>query len=615
MLSIIALIVSLIFITGCSNGIPTVKGFEVFFTVLDENNIPIENAVTTLDGKSKVTDSDGIAIFTKLDGTYDYNISANNYESKEGLVVVSGDNVSVNINLNQLTTGYSITFFVQDAKGDPIKSATIIFDNEEGTTNSNGIFSFIRPDGTYNYGVNAEGYLGLVDQTITVEGANLTEIINLSLDTPDGYIGIFDWEDLNNVRNDLGAAYFLMNNLDSNTPGYNTYASSTANEGSGWLPIGDDQNQFAGRFKGNNFIISDLFIHRPSETFIGLFARINGQEGVIIDLGLEKVTITGKSSVGGLAGMLSGSNPSIENCFSTGNISGEAYVGGLIGAALNSILMGCYSTASISGENNVGGLVGGLNSSKVIDCFSTSKVIGNLRVGGLIGDNSGPGIKGLHYVSESFATGEINGTSYVGGLVGRNSNNDIINCFASGNVSGAGFFVGGLLGWTEGLDIENCYAKGTVTNNSKHTGGLVGYLKTSKVYNSYARGDVSGNEAVGGLIGTAEADIKHCYAIGTVIGEKYVGGLAGFTTQNCFIFDSFSLYNIDYEIVGRLYYFDRLLGRVTEAYLEDMQEEKIYTTAEYLPGTHYLNMYEAWDITLWNFGTETNPAFPTLFWE
>ena len=57
-------------------------------------------------------------------------------------------------------------------------------------------------------------------------------------------IEIWDWYDLDAVRDNLGGSYILMNNLDSTTPGYISLASPTANGGKGWDPIGTRYDWF-----------------------------------------------------------------------------------------------------------------------------------------------------------------------------------------------------------------------------------------------------------------------------------------------------------------------------------------------------------------------------------
>ena len=84
---------------------------------------------------------------------------------------------------------------------------------------------------------------------------------------------IRDWYDLDTVRDNLDGHHFLMNDLDSTTPGYEELASPTANGGKGWEPIGilGGIASFNGIFDGQGHEIRDLFVNRPDQIRIGLF--------------------------------------------------------------------------------------------------------------------------------------------------------------------------------------------------------------------------------------------------------------------------------------------------------------------------------------------------------
>jgi hypothetical protein len=80
----------------------------------------------------------------------------------------------------------------------------------------------------------------------------------------------------------------------------------------------------------------------------------------------------------------------INNCFSTGSVSGNGRVGGLVGANWETIT-NCYSTGSVHGDEDVGGLVGYDNSG-----FYTKSFWDNTVNSGLpgIGNTSDPNVIG-----------------------------------------------------------------------------------------------------------------------------------------------------------------------------------------------------------------------------
>jgi filamentous hemagglutinin family protein len=180
-------------------------------------------------------------------------------------------------------------------------------------------------------------------------------------------------------------------------------------------------------------------------------AVIPGFSGMLDGLGhtISGLTITGTSSDVGLIGI------------STGNVSNLGLVGG-----------------SVSGDVHVAALVG-TNSGRVQTSYATGAVSGNSYVGGVVG---------LNYngtVQASFATGPVSGSSnYVGGLVGYGFFGTVRSSYATGAVSG-GSSVGGLIGANSGAVLASYWdtvtsgrttsAGGTgLTTAQLQTGGLPG---------------------------------------------------------------------------------------------------------------------------------------------
>ena len=166
-------------------------------------------------------------------------------------------------------------------------------------------------------------------------------------------IEIWDWYDLDAIREDLDDYYFLMKDLDSTTAGYEELASPTSNGGNGWQPIGNFTDSFTGTFDGQGYEIRDLFINRPDKYSVGLFDWV-GQDGVIKDIGVVNAIVTGYDNVGGLVGWSYGT---VSNSYSTGSVTG---------------------TVSAHEPGDVGGVGGvlGINAGNVSHCSSTGSVTG-----------------------------------------------------------------------------------------------------------------------------------------------------------------------------------------------------------------------------------------------
>ena len=245
---------------------------------------------------------------------------------------------------------------------------------------------------------------------------------------------------------------------------------------------------FQGSLNGLGHTITGLTINAPSVDYVGLIAYLgrpsSGTVPTVSSVGMLGASVTGSNYVGALIADVFGG--AIENSYSTGNVYGRQNVGGLVGY-LTGTAQSSFSAVNVSGPSNashVGGLIGATEpTSSVSKSYSTGSVTGNTSVGGLIGFNQAN-------LSQTFATGLVQGGSRstsVGGLVG--SNRSIIsNSFAQGNVSGADF-VGGLTGDNQGT-ITSSYASGIVTGASAW-GGLAGSSSgtvNSSVWNATATG-------------------------------------------------------------------------------------------------------------------------------
>jgi hypothetical protein len=265
------------------------------------------------------------------------------------------------------------------------------------------------------------------------------------------------WYDLDAIRNNLGGSHTLMNDLDSTTAGYTELAGPTANEGKGWQPIGNLTGAdftFTGTFDGQGYEIRDLFINLPDESRVGLFSSV--YEGAVIkNLGLTNVTVICKGISGGLAGTIYHST--ISNSYLSGNVTGDALVGGLVGTSYGTV-NNCHATGNVTGGHYVGGLIGA-NMGTVSKCYSTGSVTGNSSVGGLVGQN-GVVITNDQYpgtVTDSYSTASATGEAGVGGLVGSNWDSVVSSSYSTGSVTGNSS-VGGLVG-------SNLEGTGTVSNS------------------------------------------------------------------------------------------------------------------------------------------------------
>jgi len=147
----------------------------------------------------------------------------------------------------------------------------------------------------------------------------------------------------------------------------------------GFLPIGSGASPFNGTLNGCGHYIYGLHICRPSMDQVGFFGYL-GASGVVRQVGLEDVTITGRTQVGGLAGVNLGI---VEQCYVRGAIAGANSVGGLVGENQGSVEES-YCATTLSG-NSMGGLIGASNGGLVLVSFWDTEVAGTLFSGGGLG--------------------------------------------------------------------------------------------------------------------------------------------------------------------------------------------------------------------------------------
>ena len=289
------------------------------------------------------------------------------------------------------------------------------------------------------------------------------------------------------------------------------------NEGAGWIPIGSTTAPFSGKFQGNDYTISRLFIDNRDLWEVGLFGVNSGE---IRQVGLTEVQVSGAVA--------------------------DKYIGGLVGSNNRGAVYASYVTGQVTAEGNnpaVGGLVGYNNRGAVYNSYADAAVNTagyKARIGGLVGENN----RGT--IAQSYALGDVsvaNRASGAGGLVGYNNRGVILTSSASGDVSGVrageSFRMGGLVGKSIYGLIAESYASGAVSGEGGAVvaGGLAGSVDWAILRACYASGAVaatgSDQATVGGLVGAyrgrggGDGFIEACYARGPVAQAAPAGAGGG----------------------------------------------------------------------------------------
>lgn len=292
------------------------------------------------------------------------------------------------------------------------------------------------------------------------------------------------------------------------------------------------------------------------------------------------VNATGVTGTGNKVGGLLGTNiGSVENGRNNGTITGNEYVGGLVGsneagATLKNLVND--SSASITGVKYVGGIAGdnagtittgNEETDKTVNLINRGTITGQQYVGGVAGRNSGTitnanndvelnvkdkkqtaqyfgGIAGENtkggIIKNATNTADVNadGATYVGGIVGQNNGTLKDMAGNSGNVTGKDF-VGGVAGQNNtALDGVIASNDGTVKATEGGAGGIfaenTGDITNSTLTNNKIVAGTGTTGATGGIIGKNSGDISSSSLKnevgGQVIGVNNVGGLIGINT-------------------------------------------------------------------------------------
>jgi hypothetical protein len=241
--------------------------------------------------------------------------------------------------------------------------------------NDNGILPIVYDGTPVEQTASVSVDLDIGDNNYTF-APNYVRTIKVSIRdglAPDHWIPITnanlkDFQVYVNTADGLKRHYKLIEDITLNTP---------PEGGTNWTAIGSrgvNAMPFTGSFDGGGKVINNLANSQ------GMFATI-GTGGVVINIALVGGSISGTDTVGGLAGLNSGT---IQNCYTTANVRGSSFVGGLVGMNSNGTIQNCYTTGNINSNGEAGGVVG-MNNGTVKNCFAMGKISGWNQVGGVAG--------------------------------------------------------------------------------------------------------------------------------------------------------------------------------------------------------------------------------------
>lgn len=347
----------------------------------------------------------------------------------------------------------------------------------------------------------------------------------------------------NGQKQDRGACAVLTNDIVLNdgtfaedgsyTPGP---SGKTAEE---WTPIGrytDDGNKtpYTGTFDGKHYAIKGLYVVNLPDLVVGLFGGLEG--AAVRNLTVDGY-VQGCHAVSGIAGDAS-ANSTIENCrnncrvvseFVTGRSSSYLYVGGIVGFAEDTTIVGCVNTGVVeargsyknSRASKAAGIVCTLCGNVIVkNCYNTGdiNVTSDKMKEGTAGGIAGNDLSARNTVSDCYNLGAVtvsytgNDVKYIakaGGIMGYifYSDTTVSNCYSVGTLTsttGTGTsYIGGVVGITKGT-VGNCYyLDSTATKAVWNDGGTVDEATGPKTAAQL------GNGTVLALLINSRADSEH----------------------------------------------------------------------------------------------------------
>ncbi len=305
----------------------------------------------------------------------------------------------------------------------------------------------------------------------------LVPMTAFAADTTDSWDGSADtsWYDENETEfhlqtaEQLAGMAKLINDGTANFKDKTVYLENDLDLGGHeWISIGDGANtaweSFQGVFDGQSHVVYNLYSHEGTQSENqsnnllrnGLFGSI--YNATVKNLGIENADIVIPMKDGSTygKGILVDwmTHSTINNCYTTGSITGgsyvEKYIGGIAGFLNgNNSISQCYSTAAITGnydgeyyEEQEGGL-------EPMDCWDS--------LGGIVGAS----YTGQVTISDCWFGGEIVVNSIqapVGGIIGYGKGVSMVNCLvATKEIGNDGLENTYWLGYVVDVLAENCF--------------------------------------------------------------------------------------------------------------------------------------------------------------
>lgn len=178
------------------------------------------------------------------------------------------------------------------------------------------------------------------------------------------------------------ATVVLAENLDCGGVCDDKYSWS----GTQWTPIGTETEPFSSVFDGQNHEIKNLYINASNKDYQGLFGKISST-AELKNFAVTFGSVSGNNYVGCVVGYNDGGK--IHHCYNMAEISkANKYAGGIAGYNAGTIKF-AYNVGLLLELDQYGGGIAGCNTSVVDSVYSVADVWNGKYSGSLVGQNSG----------------------------------------------------------------------------------------------------------------------------------------------------------------------------------------------------------------------------------
>ena len=300
--------------------------------------------------------------------------------------------------------------------------------------------------------------------------------------------------------------------------------SQTENGGTGFAPI----RYFAGFLNARGHTIQNLYINRPEQRMVGLFAHLIGAQ--ISNLKLENVTVIGKYQVGALAGHMVRSF--VDSVKVTGRVQGAGEVGGILGfqsSHFHSVDVAIYYKDG---------------SREFLIPYRTSEIL-NSHFKGLVNCARGSEAREFHRmcggITGWLASGYVSRTTSSGSLI----MSEAPVADSGGSVDIDGDMAGGIVGATS--SNESLYPISVGAD----------IFQRVRVYQSHSEMSIYGGITIGGVVGAALTGgnvIAESSSTSRIEGHSLLGGIVGMLEGsymlNCHSNGSFFVHNSYISALG-----------------------------------------------------------------